>query len=293
MIRRSKERIAFEVFLYPFLVVVGLICLYPVWEVFVTSILPYGDYLSSTIHLVPTSFTTTAYEIIFRQPNVVGSLLNSVYITVFGTTLSLLVTIPAAYALSKSYLKGQRLFLFLAYFTVLFEGGIIPLYFVVKNLGMLNTLWALMIPQLIFTYYLIIMRAFFVSFPASLEEAARMEGYNDLRILVHIVVPLSKPVIAAIGLFYAVLRWNDFFQAMLFLSKRELWPVQLLVHHLTSPDTDIDPYGGSLALGPDKGVSAWSINMAAVALAVVPIILVYPFIQKYFSKGILIGSLKE
>ena len=158
---------------------------------------------------------------------------------------------------------------------------------------MLNTLWALMIPQLIFTYYLIIMRAFFVSFPASLEEAARMEGYNDLRILVHIVVPLSKPVIAAIGLFYAVLRWNDFFQAMLFLSKRELWPVQLLVHNLTSPDTDIDPYGGSLALGPDKGVSAWSINMAAVALAVVPIILVYPFIQKYFSKGILIGSLKE
>ena len=293
MIKRSRGRIAFLALLYPFLVVTGLLCLYPVWQVFVTSILPYGDYLSGSIHIIPTSFTTTAYETIFLQPNIIRSLLNSVYITVVGTTLSLLITIPTAYALSKSYLKGQRLFLFLAYFTVLFEGGIIPLYFVVRNLGLVNTLWALMIPQLIFTYYMIIMRAFFVSFPTSLEEAAKMEGYNDIRILVSIVVPLSKPVIAAVGLFYAVLRWNDFFQGMLFIAKRELWPVQLLVHHLTSADTALDIYGVMLTQGPDKGVSIGSVNMAAVTLAIVPIILVYPFIQKYFSKGVLIGSLKE
>jgi putative aldouronate transport system permease protein len=293
MIRKSKSRIVFEIFLYIFLAIAGLICFYPIWEVFVTSIIPYGEYMKSNIHIFPRAFTTSAYRIIFRQPNVIGSLLNSIYITVFGTFLSLVITIPTAYVLSKSYLKGQRLFLFLFYFTVLFEGGIIPLYFVVRKLGMVNTLWALMIPQLIFVYYMIIMRSFFVSFPSSLEEAAKIEGYNDIKILLYIVIPLSKPVIAAIGLFYAVLRWNDFFQAMLFISKRAKWPLQLLVHHLTSPDTNLDASGALLAMGPDKGVSVPTVNMAAVVIAVVPIILVYPFIQRYFSKGLLIGSLKE
>lgn len=293
IIKKTKSRLVFEVINYLFLGVIGFICIFPIWDVIVSSIIPYGEFIDKKVHIIPRAITFEAYRVVLSQKNFIGSLINSLIITVVGTVLSVAITIPTAYVLSKPYIKGRRVLLMLFYFTVLFEGGIIPLYFVIKKLQMLNTLWALMIPQLIITYNVIIMRSFYISFPESLVEAARIDGLNDFSILFYIIIPLSKAVIATIGLFYAVARWNDFFQAMLFISKRAKWPLQLLVHHLTSPDTNIDDAGALMALGPDKGVSVETVNMAAVTVAILPIVIVYPFIQKYFSKGAMIGSIKE
>ena len=216
----------------------------------------------------------------------------SVYITVFGTLLSLLVTTATAYVLSKRYLKGQRLFLLLFFFTMLFEGGIIPLYFVARSLGIVNTLWALMLPLLINTFFLLIMRSFFLSFPDSLEESAKIEGANDISILLRIVMPLSKAVIAVIGLFYAVERWNDFFYALMFINREKLQPLQLLVYSLISPGSGASFAQITETYLQSMGVVLETIKMAAVVIAVVPILIVYPFIQRHFTKGILIGSIK-
>ena len=291
-LKKSPSRILFEVFLYGFFVVVALGCLYPFWVVVVTSILPYDVYIKNPMLPIPRAFSINAYKLVFLQEDILRAVGVSVYITVFGTLLSLLATTATAYVLSKRYLKGQRLFLLLFFFTMLFEGGIIPLYFVARSLGIVNTLWALMLPLLINTFFLLIMRSFFLSFPDSLEESAKIEGANDIVILVRIVMPLSKAVIAVIGLFYAVERWNDFFYALMFINREKLQPLQLLVYSLISPGS-----GASFAQITETylqslGVVLETIKMAAVVIAVVPILIVYPFIQRHFTKGIMIGSIK-
>ena len=290
--KRSPSRIAFEIFLYGFFVVVAVACLYPFWTVVVTSILPYEEYIKNPLAIIPRAFSINAYKLVFIQEDILRAVGISIYITILGTLLSLVATTATAYALSKRYLKGQRLFLFLFFFTMLFEGGIIPLYFVARSLGVVNTLWALMLPLLINTFFLLIMRSFFLAFPDSLEESAKIEGANDLVILLRIVVPLSKAVIAVIGLFYAVERWNDFFYALMFINRQRLQPLQLLVYSLISPGS-----GASFAQITETylqslGVVLETIKMASVVIAVFPILLVYPFIQRHFTKGILLGSIK-
>lgn len=291
-LKKSPSRILFEVFLYGFFVVVALGCLYPFWVVVVTSILPYDVYIKNPMLPIPRAFSINAYKLVFLQEDILRAVGVSVYITVFGTLLSLLVTTATAYVLSKRYLKGQRLFLLLFFFTMLFEGGIIPLYFVARSLGIVNTLWALMLPLLINTFFLLIMRAFFLSFPDSLEESAKIEGANDIGILVRIVMPLSKAVIAVIGLFYAVERWNDFFYALMFINREKLQPLQLLVYSLISPGSGASFAQITETYLQSMGVVLETIKMAAVVIAVVPILIVYPFIQRHFTKGILIGSIK-
>jgi putative aldouronate transport system permease protein len=292
--KKTASRRAFEVFLYGFFVVVAAICFYPFWIVSVSSLQRYDEFIRNPLALLPYAPTVGAYALIFREENILGSFTVSLYITVFGTLLSLAVTTGAGYSLSKRYLKGGRVILFLFFFTALFEGGLIPLYFVVRRLGMLNTLWALMIPPLVNTFFLLIMRSFFLTFPESLVESAKIEGCSDYGILARIVVPLSKAVFAVIGLFYAVERWNDFFYALMFNSKKGLQPLQLVVYNLISPglSTSFGGAGNDLSL-TEHGIVLETIKMAAVVVAVVPIICIYPFIQKHFTEGALIGSLKE
>ena len=291
-LKKSPSRILFEVFLYGFFVLVALGCLYPFWVVVVTSILPYDVYIKNPMLPIPRDFSINAYKLVFLQEDILRAVGVSVYITVFGTLLSLLATTATAYVLSKRYLKGQRLFLLLFFFTMLFEGGIIPLYFVARSLGIVNTLWALMLPLLINTFFLLIMRSFFLSFPDSLEESAKIEGANDISILLRIVMPLSKAVIAVIGLFYAVERWNDFFYALMFINREKLQPLQLLVYSLISPGSGASFAQITETYLQSMGVVLETIKMAAVVIAVVPILIVYPFIQRHFTKGILIGSIK-
>lgn len=273
-----------------FFTILGVIMVYPFWHVLVGSFLPYQIYISSPIHIIPRGFTLDAYRMVFTENDILGAIQVTVTITIIGTCLSLIVTGITAYVLSKSYVRGVPTLRILFLFTMLFSGGIIPLYFCVRDLKMLNSIWALMLPQLINTYYLLIMRSFFVQFPRSLEEAAMIEGCREMGIFFRIVLPLSKPVLATIALFYAVDRWNEYFAAMMFSTNNNIQTLQLMLYRMITP-------GQSMSMSNAAYISASqvvldTVKMAAVVIAAFPIVVVYPFLQKYFSKGVMLGAVK-
>lgn len=278
----------FDLFNYSILVFLAFITLYPFWDTLVVSLIPLDEYLRSNIHLFPETFTFEAYAYLFSMKELWNSYGVTLFVTIVGTFINMLLTITAAYALSKPQLKGYRTLMFLIVFTMLFSGGVIPTYLVVKNLGMMNTVWALIIPSALNTYNLIIMRNFFMHLPDGLVDAARIDGCNDFGVLFRIVVPLSLPAISTITLFYAVTRWNEFFNAVFFITDKNLWPLQLFLQSMLFENESSYSGGGDspFLLGP-------SIKMATVMAATIPVMLIYPFFQKYFVNGVMIGGVKE
>jgi putative aldouronate transport system permease protein len=240
--------------------------------------------------ILPTEYSFNSYRFIFSNDIFFRSLGVTVYVTVLGTFIGLLGTALMAYALSYSHLRGRRIILIMVIFTMLFNGGIIPTYFVVKNVGMIDTLWALIIPNAISAFYLIILKSFFQNVPFELKEAAKIDGAHELTLLFRIVLPLSLPAIAAFSLFYAVNFWNQYFNALMYIQDSTKWPIQVLMRQVVILSS------GGLGDGADFGnevtkVSA-SIKMAVIVVSTLPIIMVYPFLQKHFAKGILVGSVK-
>lgn len=241
--------------------------------------------------LWPESFTLDAYRYIFSTNKFISSLGISVYITLLGTAISLIGSSLMAYALSYSHLKGRQVILFLVVVTMLFNGGMIPTYFVVRGLGMLDTLWSLMIPNAISAFYLIIMKSFFQSIPDEIKESAKVDGAHELVLLFRIVIPLSLPAMAAFGLFYSVGIWNQYFNAVLYIQDDDKWPVQILLRQIIILSSG--GLGENPAMDGENIASiSRSIQMALIIVATVPIILVYPFLQKHFAKGVLLGSVK-
>ncbi|MFI6879765.1 carbohydrate ABC transporter permease [Streptomyces sp. NPDC050400] len=238
--------------------------------------------------LFPTDPTFEAYTTILSGGLVTRAVLVSIGITVVGTTLSLLTTIGLAYALSKRGVPGSKPILLMVLFTLLFAPGMIPMYVLVKELGLRDSYWSLILPGLVNAFNLVVMRAFFMNIPEELYQAARIDGAGDWRILTRIVIPLSKGVIAVVGLFYAVTYWNAFFNAMLYLDDSGKWPIQVVLRSYVVQ--------GKAITGDQLGVThmapAQSISMAVVMLALLPILLLFPFLQKYFSKGVLTGAIK-
>ncbi|WP_105618439.1 carbohydrate ABC transporter permease [Vallitalea okinawensis] len=269
------------------LTILALATLYPFWEVLVSSISSYEGYLATDYHILPTEVDLTAYKYIFRMEGLWSSYGVTIFITVVGTLINMLLTITTGYVLSKEDLKGTKIIMFLIVFTMLFSGGLIPSYMVVKNLGIMNTVWALIMPTAISTYNLIIMKNFFMSIPKSIEESAIIDGCTDIGVLFKIVIPLSMPAIATISLFYAVYHWNDYFQAVLYITNREKWPLQLFLRSML-----FENEASSMSGGDDPYLLGTPIKMAAVMVALIPIISTYPFFQKYFVKGVMIGSVK-
>ncbi|GMK37868.1 putative ABC transporter permease protein YtcP [Paenibacillus sp. CCS19] len=270
------------------LIVLGVATLYPFWDTLVVSLSPLNDNLGSSIHLFPRHFTLEAYEYIFSMKELWRSYGVTIFVTVVGTLISMLFTVLAAYPLSKSSLKGTRVIMFLFVFTMMFSGGIIPTYLVVKNTGLMNSVWALIIPTVIFTYNLILMRTFFQTIPESLEDSAKIDGCSDIGVLFRIVLPLSMPSLATITLFYAVARWNEYFNAIFYITDHDLWPLQLFLRGMLFQNEAAYMSGGesTFLLGP-------SVKMASVMAAALPILLLYPFFQKYFVKGAMLGAVKE
>ncbi|TVY07861.1 carbohydrate ABC transporter permease [Paenibacillus cremeus] len=270
------------------LTLLALITVYPFWDTLVVSVIPLSEYLSTTVHLFPRSLTFDSYTYLFSMKELWTSYGVTLFITLVGTIISMILTVMAAYALSKPNLKGHRVILFLIVFTMMFSGGVIPTYLIVKSLGLMNSVWALIIPSALNTYNLIIMRNFFSTLPEGLVDAARIDGCNDLVALVRIVIPLSMPAIATITLFYAVARWNEFFNAIFFISDKNLWPLQLFLRSMLFENESSYSGGGNslFLLGP-------SIKMATVMVATIPVMLVYPFFQKYFVNGVMLGGVKE
>lgn len=237
--------------------------------------------------LFPTDPTLESYRTIFSSPLVFRSLGVSVFVTVVGTLMALFVTICMAYALSRPVVGGKFMLMAII-LTLFFSPGIIPMFLMIKQLGLLNSIWSLILPGVFAGFNFIVMRSFFMGIPSELMEAARIDGASDFRILRTVVLPLSKAVIAVIGLFYAVGFWNAFFNAMLYINDQSLWPIQMILRSYVIQGTSLT----ADQLGVQQAPPPQSIKMAVVVVALAPIVMVYPFLQKYFSKGVITGAIK-
>jgi putative aldouronate transport system permease protein len=281
----------FDVFNILLLVIVALVTFLPLMHVFMASFATIEEIARKPFILIPTDFTINAYRYILSTDAIFRSLAVSIGVTAVGTLLSMFVTCLMAYGLTRRDLDGRRLFMFLVVFTLLFNGGLIPTFLVVKAIGLIDSYFALIIPTLINAFNLIIMRSFFMNLPEGLEESAKIDGCNDLGILFKIVLPLSMPVIATISLFYAVNYWNTYFNAIIFLNDGNKWPIQVLLRQIvlvaSAFSADTSDFGSDYVKPPDQ-----TIKMAVIVVSTIPILLVYPFLQKYFAKGALVGSVK-
>jgi putative aldouronate transport system permease protein len=237
----------------------------------------------------PDHITFAAYRQVLSGGVVTRATVVSIFVTVVGTALSLLCTVTLAYALARPGVFGGKPVLVLVLFTFLFPPGIIPGYLVVQNVGLLNSYWALILPVLVNAFNLVVMRGFFQGIPTELYEAARLDGAGDIRILVRIVLPLSKAVVAVVGLFYAVSYWNSFFNAILYLNDSAKWPVQAVLQQYVTQGAQLAD--ASVAEQATRN-APHSVQMAVVVLALLPIVCVYPFIQRHFVKGVMTGAIK-
>ncbi|WP_327349191.1 carbohydrate ABC transporter permease [Streptomyces sp. NBC_01321] len=270
------------------IVVVVLAVAYPLVGVIGTSFASQTDIIkSSGLVLWPDHPTLDAYRTIFTGGVVTRALIVSVGITVLGTLASLLVTVGMAYGLSRRDVTGSRFILMTALFTMLFNAGIIPNFLLVKGLGLYDTYAALVMPTLVSAFNLVVLRSFFMSLPEELYDAAKVDGAGDFRILVRIVLPLSKAVLAVISLFYAVTYWNAFFNSLLYLNDSDKWPLPMVLRTYVLQGQNLNAASAGEVLAPQQAV-----QMAVLVIAVVPILCVYPFLQRYFTKGVLTGAVK-
>ncbi|MCZ8514570.1 carbohydrate ABC transporter permease [Paenibacillus filicis] len=282
---------AFDTVVHLVLIVLMIVTLYPLLYVAFASVSDAGQLITfKGILLKPLGFSLEAYKSVFANPGILIGYRNTLFIVIFGVLVNLIFTSLGAYVLSRKNVMWNNLFIFIIVFTMFFQGGLIPLYLVVKNVGLLNSLWATIFPFAVNTFYLIIMRTAFMSVPDSLEESAKMDGANHFVILFRIILPLSMPVIAVMILYYAVEKWNGWFYASIFLKDRSLYPLQLTLREiLISNSTDSMSTGADNA---DRFQIGETIKYATIMVATVPILAVYPFVQKYFVKGVMVGALK-
>ena len=257
-------------------------CVVPFWYVIMSS-------FSQTPGFYIEDFTLDGYKYIFSTNTLMRSLGNTVYITVVGTVLKLLVTSMMAYALAETSVPGRKLVLNLVIFTMLFSGGMIPTYFIVRGTGLMNSLWSLIIPGLVSPFNLIVMKNFFQGIPADIRESARIDGCHEMVLLFRIILPLSTASLATFGLFYAVGLWNTYMSAMLYIPDNSKWPIQSLLRQIVYVSSSI---GNEDAVDSEVALLASSIKMAVIIVATTPIICLYPFLQKHFAKGVMVGAVK-
>ncbi len=271
-----------------------LITLYPFLNVLAVSMSDYSEYVNHPMMFYPRKFDFSAYKLMLHNPLLLSSYKNTLFIAIVGTAVNMVLTLLTAYPLSKKYLRGNKIIMVMILFSMMFGGGMIPNYLLVKKLGLLNSLWALILPGAMSAYNMILMRTFLETIPDSLEESARMDGASDLTVLIRIILPLSMPAMAAIALFYAVSNWNIFFSAVIYTSDRSKWTLQLLLREIIL-DSAQAAQEASGSAAPENGgmVNTQNIKTAAIIVTVLPILMVYPFLQKYFVKGIMLGAVKQ
>lgn len=289
--KTTSDRIV-DTFLYIVLALFGLATLFPIYYVFVMAVTPIQVVLKSGgFVLFPSEITFEGFAAIFASPVVPQALKVTLFVTLTGTVLNLLITAFTAYPLAKHMLPGRNVILLMIVFTMLFSGGLIPLYLVVRGTGLLNTVWALILPGLVSAFNMLIMKTYFENLPDEIEEAARVDGCGEFSTLFRIVLPLSKPIMATLGLFYGVNHWNAYFQGVMYITDRSLQPMQVVLRNMLqaqniSQELLVTNQAMLQQLPPE------TMKMAAVVVTIIPIIMIYPFLQKYFVKGFLLGSVK-
>jgi putative aldouronate transport system permease protein len=296
-----KRKISFGNFIFDavvivFILLVTVACILPFIHIIMCSFTKPEILVSyKGLNLWPKGFTVRGYELVFRNRELASGFRNTIIYVIVGTGISLVVNTLAAYALSRKNVMWSRHLLLFASFTMLFSGGLIPFYLLIQKLGWINTIWAVTVPGAVNVWHLIILRTSFKALPDSLEESAKLDGANDFQILTRIIVPLSMPVIAVIILYCVVGQWNSWFNASIFLQKRVLYPLQLLLKEILI-STEINKLVNQAAL---PGIDPLAmdrfrplVRYCTTVVATLPIICAYPFLQKYFIKGVLIGSIK-
>ncbi|HZG86538.1 carbohydrate ABC transporter permease [Paenibacillus sp.] len=279
----------FDIVNYAMLAVIGIVTVLPFVHVIAGSFTTSAEMAVKKFILIPTIYSLDAYKYIFSTNKIFIAMATSTGVTVLGTAFSMLLTALLGYALARRDLDGRRIIMFLVVFTMLFNGGLIPTFLVVRELGLIDTYASLVVPIAVNAFNLIILKNFFQNIPEGLEESAKIDGCNDFGILFRVVLPLSLPAIATISLFYAVTYWNTYLNAILYLNDPGKWPIQVLLRQIVilASGLDSDASLDSEVPPPDQAV-----KMAVIVVATLPILLVYPFLQKHFAKGALLGSIK-
>lgn len=286
MMRSTSDRV-FDVAVHVVLAVVMALSVLPFINILAKS-LSGGMYVQAQqVGFIPRGLTFEAYQVVLANMRFWRSFMVSVTITVVGTLLNTLLTVHVAYAVSRPQLRGRRLIGFAYIFTMFFNGGLIPTYLVVRAAGMINTIWSVIVPALVIPYHMIIVRNYFFGISSSIEESAKIDGASNVTILYRIYLPIAMPSVATIALFYAVDYWNQYFEALIYITERNLFPLQVFLREIIR---QADP---RVSMASATGSATASISSAAVLASTVPILLVYPFLQKYFVKGIMLGSVKE
>jgi len=263
----------------------------PFYYMLVVSFARYQDVAGGAFYLIPRHLDLGSYALIFEDDTIPRAFLVSTVVTIVGTAVSMLVTTSAAYALSKKGLPGRNAIFTYIIITMFFSGGLIPLYLVMKDLGFVDSYLVMILPLSVNTFFLILMKNYFLTIPESLEESARIDGANDILIMFRIVIPIAAPIMATISLFYAVTFWNDWWFPMLFLQDPDKYPLQLLLRKIVIEQEMLNRLD-RVSMMSGRHYYRLSVQMATVAIATLPILLVYPFVQKYFARGIMIGAIK-
>lgn len=282
----------YQILLVFFILLVVLTCVLPMLNVVAISFSSKSAILRGDVAFWPVEFTTQAYKAILEDNSLIVALGYTIKLTVIYTAIAMVLTILMAYPLTKSRLRGRKFFNLLALFTMYFSGGTIPLYLNVKELGLLDSMWSLILPAALSTYNMIILKSFFASLPQELEEAATIDGANDFQILLRVYLPLSMASLATLTLFYAVGKWNSFADAKYYITTRELQPLQLKLYNIIKGAQAIDVTGLEGSAASAATSISESIESATIIFATLPILVVYPFVQRYFVSGVTIGAVK-
>ncbi|NLG23951.1 MAG: carbohydrate ABC transporter permease [Clostridiales bacterium] len=291
-IRASAGERAFDRANAAFMAFLIGICLYPFWYIIVCSVSDGNLVQSGAVFLWPREMQLNAYAMLFKYENIARAYYNTLWYVSVGTALTLVMTYMAAYVLARRSFSGNRFFMLMFTFTMFFGGGMIPTFLWIRQLGLLNTRWSIVLPGAVSAYNMIVMRTFIQNdIPDSVIESAWIDGANDVVIMARIVMPLCKPVIAVMLLFYGVGHWNAYFGAMIYLNDKALQPIQLLLRTIVIQNS-VNALMGDVNAMEDKAVIGLTIQYAAIVVATLPILCAYPFLQKYFVKGVMIGAIK-
>lgn len=292
--KRTAGRVIFQVFNYTFLAFIGFVCLYPFMYVVLASFSDPNTFIKRDFILLwkPAGFSLEAYRQVFTS-NILIGYRNTVFYVVVGTTINMIMTSLAAYVLAQKGYRLKKPLTILIMLTMYFNGGLIPFYLWIEKLGMIDTVWAILFPLAISTYNVIVLRTSFAAVPESLLEAAKMDGANDVVCLIKIVVPLCKAALSVITLFYAVSRWNEWLPEAIFLRSRNLYPLQLFLREILLTSDTANLLNNNTLDATNATALAEIIKYSTIVISTVPILCVYPFIQKYFVAGMMIGGVKE
>lgn len=290
--RKTKSEATFDIFNVILMLIICFITIYPIWFTLVNSFNEGRDAMLGGIYWWPRKFSLENYEAVFKNNGIVSAMFITVSKTVIGTVVHVFFTAMVAYAFSKRELIGRKIYMTIGLITMFFGGGLIPYFILLRNLGLVDNFLVYIIPAMFSFYDLLIFVAFFREIPQGLEEAARIDGATDFRIFLKVIIPISLPVIATIALFHGVYQWNDYFAGVIFINKAELQPIQTYLYRIVAQSGSNQAVSAAASGIVGRTTTAQSVKLATMVVATLPIVCVYPFLQKYFVKGMLLGSVK-